>query len=155
MDRRGFCIGLAGWGVGGGLPGAAATKSTSVVAAGSATQALTKDARVLFISGQVPTDDAGNAPATFDAQCRLVWRRLRECLHAAQMDYDHLVKLTVFLGDRGDREAELRWRRKALGRRVGPAATVIVTGIYDEAWKLEIEAIAIAPAQPTSLQSTG
>ena len=54
----------------------------------------------------------------------------------------NLAKVTVFLSDRQYREANARIRHEILGGH-SPALTVIITGIYDEAWLLEIEAIAV------------
>ena len=54
-----------------------------------------------------------------------------------------LVKVTVFLCDRQYRAANAAVRKEVLGAHA-PALTIIITGIYDEAWLLEIEAIAAA-----------
>lgn len=55
----------------------------------------------------------------------------------------NLVKVTVFLSDRAYREANAAIRAETLGDH-RPALTVIITGIYDERWLVEIEAIAAA-----------
>ena len=57
------------------------------------------------------------------------------------MALGNLVKVTVFLSDRKYREANSRIRKELLGQ-ISPALTIIITGIYDEKWLLEIEAIA-------------
>lgn len=54
-----------------------------------------------------------------------------------------LVKVTIFLSDRVHRAENARIRKEILGAH-SPALTIIITGIYDEAWLLEIEAIAAA-----------
>lgn len=59
--------------------------------------------RLLFISGQVPTDADGDAPEGFAAQARLTWRNVETQLHAAGMSLDDLVKVTIFLSDRAHR----------------------------------------------------
>ncbi|QWP78225.1 RidA family protein [Lysobacter sp. K5869] len=100
--------------------------------------------RLLFVSGQVPTDANGEAPAQFSEQCRLAWRNLETQLNAADMQLRHLVKLTVFLARAEDRRREREVRRAMLGRIAQPSVSVVVTGIYDEAWRIEIEAIALA-----------
>src|SRR5688500_14697447 len=53
--------------------------------------------RLLFISGQVPADAAGQVPTDFKAQCRLTWSNVITQLRAAGMTLDDLVKVTVFL----------------------------------------------------------
>lgn len=99
--------------------------------------------RLLFVSGQIPVAQGGDVPAGFDAQCRLVWRNVEAQLAAAGLGLDHLVKVTTYLSDRRYREANGAIRREVLGART-PALTVVIAGIYDEAWLLEIEAIAAA-----------
>jgi enamine deaminase RidA (YjgF/YER057c/UK114 family) len=97
--------------------------------------------RILYVSGQIPVTKRGDAPAGFDAQCRLVWENLEAQLRAAGMSLDNLVKVTTYLADRRHAAANSRIRREVLGART-PALTVIITGIYDESWLLEIEAVA-------------
>jgi enamine deaminase RidA (YjgF/YER057c/UK114 family) len=104
---------------------------------------LTNAERILFISGQVPETPDGTVPEGFDAQCRLAWRNVLTVLNDAGMSEPNLVKVTVFLSDRQYREANARIRHEVLGDH-NPALTIIITGIYDEAWLLEIEATAAA-----------
>lgn len=99
--------------------------------------------RTLFISGQVPEAPDGTVPDDFDTQCRQAWRNVLTVLKDADMTVRNLVKVTIFLSDRQYREANARVRHEFLGDH-SPALTIIITGIYDEAWLLEIEAIAAA-----------
>jgi 2-iminobutanoate/2-iminopropanoate deaminase len=80
-------------------------------------------------------------PDTFVEQCRLAWRNVVSALEGAGMTVDNLVKVTVFLSDRRYREENAQIRAEVLGDQ-RPALTVIITGIWDEAWLLEIEATA-------------
>jgi 2-iminobutanoate/2-iminopropanoate deaminase len=72
-----------------------------------------------------------------------VWKNLEAQLHAADMTLDDLVKVTAFLADRRYAKENREIRQEILGDR-SPALTVIITGIFDEAWLVEIEAIAAA-----------
>lgn len=99
--------------------------------------------RLLFVSGQVPADAAGAVPKDFRSQCRLAWANVRSQLEAAGMSFDDLVKVTVFLSDRRHRQENYEVRTEVLGKRT-PALTIVICGIYDEAWLLEIEAVAAA-----------
>jgi 2-iminobutanoate/2-iminopropanoate deaminase len=99
--------------------------------------------RWLFISGQVPADAEGRVPPDFRSQCRLAWHNVQAQLAAAGMTLDDLVKVTVFLSDRRHRQENYEVRHEVLGGRT-PALTIVITGIYDEAWLLEIEAVAAA-----------
>lgn len=100
--------------------------------------------RLLFVSGQVPTDADGRSPAQFSGQCRLAWRNLQAQLTAADMQLRHLVKVTVFLARGEDRRRERELRQALLRGVARPSVSVVVTGLYDEAWRIEIEAIALA-----------
>lgn len=99
--------------------------------------------RTLYISGQPPWAAEGDLPADFAAQCRLAWDNVGSVLAGAGMTFRDLAKVTVYLPDRRYREANARIRHEVLGDH-RPAITIIITGIYDEAWLLEIEAIAVA-----------
>lgn len=99
--------------------------------------------RLLFVSGQVPVTAGDELPATFREQCRLAWANVEAQLRAAGMGLSNLVKVTTFLSDRGFAAENRAVREEVLGVH-SPALTVIVTGIFDEAWLVEIEAVAAA-----------
>ncbi len=99
--------------------------------------------RMLFVSGQIPVAKDGTVPNGFEAQCRQAWANLKAQLQAADMTLDNVVKITMFLADRKDGLVSRAIRQEMLGDR-RPALTVIITGIFDAAWLLEIEAIAVA-----------
>jgi len=105
---------------------------------------VTGATRTLFISGQVPTAADGTVPADFRSQCRQAWANVGTQLEAAGMTVNDLVKITIFLSDRQYRQEAYEVRTEVLGKEIEPAMTIIITGIYDEAWLLEIEAIAMA-----------
>jgi enamine deaminase RidA (YjgF/YER057c/UK114 family) len=102
---------------------------------------VTGATRWLFVSGQVPTAPDGSLAPDFRGQCEQVWDNLETQLAAAGMTLDNLVKVTTFLADRDDAMENRAVRLARLGGRQ-PALTVIVTGIFDAAWKVEIEAVA-------------
>lgn len=99
--------------------------------------------KMLFVSGQIPVARDGTVPSGFEAQCRQAWANLKAQLHAAGMTLDNVVKITMFLAERKDGLTNRAIRQEMLGER-RPALTVIITGIFDAAWLLEIEAIAVA-----------
>jgi enamine deaminase RidA (YjgF/YER057c/UK114 family) len=99
--------------------------------------------RILFISGQIPTAQDGSVPADFESQARLAWNNVIAQLRAAELTLDNLVKVTIFLSDRKYTADYRKVRNEVLqGRKIG--LTTIITGIFDESWLLEIEAIAAA-----------
>jgi len=98
-------------------------------------------ARLLFVSGQVPTDGDGRAPSSFADQARLAWRNLETQLHAADMSLTDIAKLTVYLSSRDHRQQNTQIRHEVLGAHC-PAITVIIADIFESDWLLEIDAIA-------------
>jgi 2-iminobutanoate/2-iminopropanoate deaminase len=97
--------------------------------------------RLLFVSGQVPAGPDGTVPAAYPDQYRLAWRNVEAQLQAAGMGFDNLVKVTIFLSDRALIAQSGGLRQEILGDR-SPALTIVIAGIYDSAWLLEIEAVA-------------
>ncbi|MDI2131114.1 RidA family protein [Yinghuangia seranimata] len=98
-------------------------------------------ARLVHVSGQIPVAPDGSVPEGFAAQCRQVWANVAAALAYHGMGLSDLVKVTTFLSDRAYRAENSAIRREALGDHA-PALTVVIAGIYDETWLLEIEAVA-------------
>lgn len=99
--------------------------------------------RRLYISGQIPVAIDGTVPQGFSAQADLVWTHVKAQLIEAEMTVSNLAKVTIFLSDRKFANENREARQRALGAAT-PALTVIITGIFDDSWLLEIEAIAEA-----------
>lgn len=117
--------------------------SPPTVGAYSQAVEVTGAMRWLHVSGQIPVAHDGSLSPDFTAQCEQCWANIQTQLAAADMTLDNLVKVTTFLSDRAHAEANRAVRLKVLaGRR--PALTVIIAGIFDEAWLVEIEAVAAA-----------
>jgi len=104
---------------------------------------VTGATRVLYISGQLGLDNDGVIPSTMADQARLAWRNVAAQLSEAGMGFDNIVKVTMIVPDAAEIPASRPARAEALGDR-RPASTVIVAGLADPAWKLEIEVIACA-----------
>ncbi len=98
--------------------------------------------RTLFVSGQVPVAGDGSVPEGFEAQAHLAWANLRAQLRAADMDLENLVKVTIYLADRALGLPSRKVRNQILGD-IQVTQTVIIAGIFDAAWLLEIEAVAM------------
>jgi enamine deaminase RidA (YjgF/YER057c/UK114 family) len=97
--------------------------------------------RMLFVSGQIPVGADGTVPEGFESQCRLAWRNVEAQLKAAGMTLDNLVMHRTYLADRRYIPVNRSVRSEVLGNRE-TALTVVIAGIFDEAWLLEIEAVA-------------
>jgi enamine deaminase RidA (YjgF/YER057c/UK114 family) len=104
---------------------------------------VTGSVRILYISGQLGMDTDGTTPSTMAEQARLAWRNIAAQLSEADMGFDNLVKVTMIIPDAAEIPASRPARTEALGDR-RPASTVIVAGLANPAWKIEIEAIACA-----------
>jgi 2-iminobutanoate/2-iminopropanoate deaminase len=99
--------------------------------------------RLLFISGQIPVGADGIVPSDFSSQAAIVWANVDAQLKAAGMTKDNLIKATIFLADRKYAMDNRDARAAYLGdRQIG--LTVIIAGIFDTSWLLEIEATAAA-----------
>lgn len=115
-------------------------------------------ARLLYVSGQVPLDSAGNlvGPGDFRAQAHQVFRNLTAALAAAGAGLGDVVKFTYFVLDPA-RVPELREvRDQYLGDGPpGASSLVAVRGLFRDDILLEIEAVAVAPAGPRPADGTG
>jgi enamine deaminase RidA (YjgF/YER057c/UK114 family) len=99
--------------------------------------------RWLVLSGQVPVDLDGSVPAAPEAQAALVARHLRTALAHHRMTAAHIVKLTTYLVGPEARAAWQAERDALIGEGPPPASTqVIVAGLADPRWLLEVELIA-------------
>jgi len=101
-------------------------------------------ARTLFVSGQVGVDRNGRTvEGGFDAQCAQAIANVETVLESADMSLSDIVKVTIYLTRREDipRLREVRAERLA----VAPAVTmVLVAGLHDPEWLVEVEAVAAA-----------
>jgi 2-iminobutanoate/2-iminopropanoate deaminase len=113
--------------------------------AGQYTQAVevTSATRTLYVSGQVGVATDGSIPADAEAQCALAWRNLQAQLRAAGMEIANLVKITTIVPNPADIPAIRAGRAAVLGDH-RPASTLIVGGLSNPAWKVEVEGIAVA-----------
>jgi 2-iminobutanoate/2-iminopropanoate deaminase len=102
---------------------------------------LSDFAELVFVSGQIPVDAGGVVPEGFGDQCRLVWRNVEAQLRAAGLGLADVIKVTTFLADRAHAQENSAIRQEVLAG-LTPALTIIIAGIYDPAWLLEIEVIA-------------
>ncbi|MFE9576421.1 RidA family protein [Nocardia sp. NPDC006044] len=97
--------------------------------------------RLLFVSGTMGLDSDGKPAATLTEQLELIWSNLRAILASANMTVDNIVRLTSYLRDASDAEANAAARMAALGGRAVPT-TAIVAQTLDNDWLVEIEVVA-------------
>ncbi|WP_428423734.1 RidA family protein [Pararhizobium sp.] len=97
--------------------------------------------KVLFVSGQIPADSDDVLPTGFEGQARQVWLNVDAQLKVAGMSKADIVKVTTYLSDRHHTMANREIRAEYLGS-LAPAMTVVIAGIFDESWLLEVEVVA-------------
>ena len=100
---------------------------------------------LIFIAGQVAVEPrTGRIPSSFADQLRLVLDHIRSILESAGSSMEQVLKMTVFLKDRGYRtEYDEVFRTYFKGG--FPARSTIVADLMGEEFLVEIEAIAAAP----------
>jgi enamine deaminase RidA (YjgF/YER057c/UK114 family) len=96
------------------------------------------------VAGTAPIpQDGSNPPSGAYEQARLCLEIIVAALHEAGTGPEHVVRTRVFLVDGSDWEAAGRAHGEVFGE-IRPASTmVVVKGLLDPRWKLEIEADAI------------
>ncbi len=99
-------------------------------------------ARWLYISGQIGTAADGTPAQGIEAQVDRAWQNLKSVLASAGMSVDDLVKVTAFLTREGDVEAYRKTRLKHMGAARPASTLLIVKGLADPRWLVEVEAIA-------------
>lgn len=98
-------------------------------------------ARLLTVSGQVGLDPDGTLADGFEAQTRLAFQNLDKQLAAGGMSLKDVVKMTVILTEHANVAAFREIRNGILGE-LRPASTMIIAGLADPRWLVEIEAVA-------------
>ncbi|WP_375179592.1 RidA family protein [Enterococcus rotai] len=97
--------------------------------------------KTLYISGQTPSKD-GITPQSIEVQTEVVLEKISSALHEHHLTVDDLVKITIYITD----VSYLPGLRSKLAEFVGeskPTATlVVVAGLIDPAFKVEIDGIA-------------
>jgi enamine deaminase RidA (YjgF/YER057c/UK114 family) len=106
--------------------------------------------RLLFVSGQVALDTAGQLVGgdDFSAQAQQAFDNLKTVLSAAGASFDDVVKFTYYIVDldQAKVKAVRALRDVILPRERRPASTLIgVQALVDEGMLIEIEAIAELP----------
>jgi len=104
--------------------------------------------RVVFISGQVSVDLAGELVGLNDltAQARQVFTNLKAALAAAGTDFAHVAKLTFYLTDASKIAAVRAVRDEFVDAKHPPASTAVeIRRLVREEFLLEVDAVAAVP----------
>ncbi len=98
--------------------------------------------RWLHVSGQVGIPLGGVLPDTFEEQARNAWRNVLGVLEAGGMGPSDLVKVTAYITRPSDVGQYRAVRDGMLGGVKTASTLVVVAGLADPRWLIEIEAIA-------------
>jgi enamine deaminase RidA (YjgF/YER057c/UK114 family) len=105
--------------------------------------------RTIYLAGQVALDASRNlvGRGDFRAQTQQVLENIKTALAAVGADFSHVVKLNYYLLDRSHVLTLREVRDLYVNTEAPPASTlVIVQGLFQEDFLLEIEAVASLPA---------
>ena len=97
--------------------------------------------QMLLLSGQVPLDSAGRCPDAFGDQCKLAWKNVEAQLSSVGRSLDDVAKVTTFLADRRYADENMAIRNVIMADRKF-ANTVVIAGLYDANWLIEVEVVA-------------
>ena len=106
---------------------------------------LAEGGKLLFIAGQTASDKEGNVVGKGDikAQTRQVFQNIKAVLEAAGASLDNLVMTTTYITDRKYREGYNEVRRDMYKKDPPTSTLVIVTGLANEEYMIEIAGIAV------------
>jgi len=100
--------------------------------------------RLVFFSGQIAVAADDRIPEGIEPQTRLILANIEMQLRELELERHHLMRLTTYLVDPGDRPGYMAVR-DAWVPDPPPASTLVyVSGLVNPALKVEIEAIAAA-----------
>lgn len=98
---------------------------------------------LVFVSGQIPTDENGVMPEGIRAQAERSILNVKAVLEAGGSDLQHVVKTTVFLRDMNDFAAVNEVYAQHFNGEVQPARSCVEVARLPKDMPLEIEAIGI------------
>jgi len=100
--------------------------------------------RLLYISGQVAWDAAGNIVGKGDvrAQARQVFENLRGVLRAAGGDLASLMKITTYITKLEDFPAVAQVRSEVFQGELPASTLIVVKGLFHPDFLIEVEGVA-------------
>lgn len=99
--------------------------------------------QLVFVSGQIGTDDDGNWLDGVEAQTRQVITRVAAVLAAADLTMDDVVKLTIYLTDPADYGPFMAVAGELMAKPTAAVTGLVVPFLSSPEQKVEIEAIAV------------
>ena len=104
-----------------------------------------KAGNTAYIAGQTATDAQGNVVGRGDivAQSVQVFENLKAALASVGGTFEHLVSINVYLTDPRYRDPMRDVRTRYLGDKLPTSTLLIVAGLADPEYLLEISAVAV------------
>lgn len=104
---------------------------------------LTEDpTRWLHIAGQVGVLADGSTAKGIDAQCDAVFANITALLKEVDMTPQDICHLRIYMLDREHIPSLRRARSNVLGEGVVPSTLILVSGLVDPDWLVEVEFVA-------------
>ncbi len=97
----------------------------------------------VLVAGTAPVWPDGSCDPDPAVQTRRVLDIILAALHEAGAEARHVVRTRMFITSSGDAEAIGRVHGEVFGETLPAATMVVVAGLLDPRWKVEIEAEAI------------
>ena len=107
---------------------------------------VTPGARIVHVSGQVGAEVTGEIPVEAARQHQLAWENALAVLAAAGMDHANVVDAHVYITERAHIELYRETRDRMLKGHKPAATLLIVAGLADPRFVVEVDLVAAAPA---------
>ena len=108
------------------------------------------EGRMVFVAGQIGWDTTGAFPDGFAAQFRQTIENTRAVLAEGGAGPEHIVRMTWYVVDKREYLSALHEIGATWRERIGPhypaMAVVEVSGLIEDAARIEIETTAVIPA---------
>jgi len=107
---------------------------------------LVQGGRTAYISGQLGLDSSGQLLEGFEAQAMQAFENLKLALEAANMTFEHLVKINLFLTDMAHLQTLRQVRDGFINCENPPSSTLVgVVALAIPGALFEVDAVAVAP----------
>ena len=101
-----------------------------------------RDGRHVYVSGTAPVGLQSDDPYEQAKRCLEI---ILDALRELDAGPEHVVRTRIFIVDPGDWEAVGRAHGKVFGSLMPATSMLVISGLLDPAWKVEIEADALLP----------
>ena len=101
-----------------------------------------RDGRHIYVSGTAPVGIESEDPYQQAKRCLAI---IGDALHTLGAGPEHVVRTRVYIVDPADWEAVGRAHGEVFGQQLPASAMLVIGGLLDPSWKVEIEADALLP----------